>query len=88
MENQTQANLFLLEDLEDVSRTSELAESDLDALRSVADWIKTYVVKPHKDLIGRAGPVCPFVPVSLERKTLWLAPEGCVAKTQGGTRGA
>jgi hypothetical protein len=58
-------NLFLLEDLEDVGRTSELAESDLDALHAVADWIKTYVVKPHKDL-GRAGPVCPFVPVSLE----------------------
>ena len=68
-------NLFLIQDLEDVSRTSELAESDLDALRSVADWIKTYVVKPHKDLIGRAGPVCRFTPVSLERKTLWLAPE-------------
>ena len=68
------ANLFLLEDLEDVGRTSELAQSDLDALHAVADWIKTYVVKPHKDL-GRAGPVCPFVPGSLERKTLWLAPE-------------
>jgi hypothetical protein len=54
-------NLFLLEDLDDASRTSELAESDLDALRTVADWIKTYVIKPHKDL-GRAGPVCPFVP--------------------------
>ena len=27
-----------------------------------------------KDL-GRAGTVCPFVPGSLERKTLWLAPE-------------
>jgi hypothetical protein len=67
-------NLFLLEDLEDVGRTSELAESDLDALRAVADWIKTFVVKPHKDL-GRAGPVCPFVPGALERKTLWLAPE-------------
>jgi hypothetical protein len=67
-------NLFLLEDLEDVGRTSELAESDLDALATVADWIKTFVVKPHKDL-GRAGPVCPFVPVSLERKALWLAPE-------------
>ena len=67
-------NLYLLEDLEDVGRTSELAESDLDALHAVADWIKTFVVKPHKDL-GRAGPVCPFVPVSLERKTLWLAPE-------------
>jgi hypothetical protein len=67
-------NLFLLEDLEDVERTSELAQSDLDALHALADWIKTYVVKPHKDL-GRAGPVCPFVPGSLERKTLWPAPE-------------
>jgi hypothetical protein len=38
-------NLFLLEDLEDVGRTSELAESDLDALRAVTDWIETFVVK-------------------------------------------
>jgi hypothetical protein len=68
------ADLFLLEDLEDVGRTSELAESDLEALQAVADWIRTFVVKPHKDL-GRAGTVCPFVPGSLERKTLWLAPE-------------
>jgi hypothetical protein len=67
-------NLFLLEDLEDVGTTSGLAEGDLDALQAVADWIKTFVVKPHKDL-GRAGPVCPFVPEGLERKTLWLAPE-------------
>jgi hypothetical protein len=67
-------NLFLLEDLEDVSRTTELAESDLDALRAVADWIKAFVARPHKDL-GRAGPVCPFAPGALERKILWLAPE-------------
>jgi hypothetical protein len=67
-------NLYLLEDLEDVNRTKELAQSDLDALHAVADWIKTFVVTPHQDL-GRAGPVCPFVPGSLERKTLWLAPE-------------
>ena len=66
--------LFLLEELEDVGRTSELAQSDRAALQAVADWIKTFVVQPHKDL-GRAGPVCPFVPGSLERKTLWLAPE-------------
>jgi hypothetical protein len=70
----TTTDLFLLEDLEDVSRTKELAEGDLNALRAVADWIKTFVVKPHKDL-GRAGTMCPYVPVSLERKTLWLAPE-------------
>jgi hypothetical protein len=67
-------NLFLLEDLEDSSRTRDRAEGDLSALRAIADWIKTFVVKPHKDL-GRAGPVCPFVPGSLERKVLWLAPE-------------
>jgi hypothetical protein len=70
----TAASLFVLEDLEDVSRTSELAESELAALQAVADWIKTFVAAPHKDL-GRAGPVCPFVPGSLERKTLWLASE-------------
>ena len=70
----TTTNLFLLQDLEDVSRTGQLAESDLDALRAVADWIKSYVVRPNKD-IGRAGTVCPFVPGSLERKVLWLAPE-------------
>jgi len=68
------ANLFLLQDLEDVSRTGQLADSDLGALRAVAGWIKTFVAKPHQDL-GRAGTVCPFVPGSLERKVLWLAPE-------------
>jgi hypothetical protein len=67
-------NLFLLENLDDTSRTRGLAESDRNALRAVADWIKTFVVRPHSDL-GRAGPVCPFVPVALEHKTLWLAAE-------------
>jgi hypothetical protein len=67
-------NLFLLEDLDDASRTGDLAESDLEALQAVADWIRTFVVKPHKDL-GRSGTVCPFVPGSLDRKTLWLAAE-------------
>ena len=68
------ANLYLLEDLEIASKTAQLAKSDLAALRKVADWIKSFVVRPHKDL-GREGPVCPFVPGSLERKTLWLAPD-------------
>jgi hypothetical protein len=67
-------NLFLPEDLVDVSRTRKLAESDLNALHAVADWIKTFVGRPHKNL-GRAGPVCPFVPRAFELKTLWLAPE-------------
>ena len=35
---------------------------------------RDFVARPHKDL-GRAGAVCPFVPGSLERRTLWLAAE-------------
>jgi hypothetical protein len=67
-------NLYLLEDLDDASKTRQLAKSDLAALRTVADWIKSFVARPHKDL-GRDGPVCPFVPEAWERKTLWLASE-------------
>jgi hypothetical protein len=68
------ADLYLIADLERAGRTSKLADRDLHALRAVADWITSFAVKPHKDL-GRTGPVCPFVPRSLERKTLWLALE-------------
>jgi uncharacterized protein DUF6875 len=73
MTSQT-ADLFLLEDLEDVRRTGELAERDRAALHTVAGWITSFVSKPHEDL-GREGPVCPFVPGALERKVLWLTPE-------------
>jgi hypothetical protein len=68
------ADLFFLKDLEEESRTGQLTESDLRSLRTVADWIKTFVTGLNKDL-GRAGAVYPFVPVALERKTLWFAPE-------------
>ena len=67
-------NFYLHEDLDDASKTSGLAESDLAALRTVTDWIKSFVARPHKDL-GRNGPVCPFVPEGLDRKTLWFASE-------------
>lgn len=68
-------DLSLLEDLAHAGKASGLSDSDLDALRLVADWIKTYVLKPHKELIGRDGTVCPYLPESVERKTLWLAAE-------------
>jgi hypothetical protein len=70
----TNTNLFLLQDLEDVSRTGQLAANDQKALHTVADWITTFVAQPNKDL-GRAGTVCPFVPGALDQKALWLAPE-------------
>ena len=68
------ADLYLPEDLDDAGKTNHLADRDRAALRMVAGWIRTFVAGPHKDL-GRAGPVCPFVPEALERKTLWLASE-------------
>jgi hypothetical protein len=43
----TTTNLFLPQDLQDGNRTGQLAENDLEALQAVADWIKTFVVKPH-----------------------------------------
>ncbi|MET8833583.1 DUF6875 domain-containing protein [Micromonospora sp. NPDC004540] len=67
-------SLLAVQDLEDSSRTRGLADSDLNALRAVADWIKTFVAMPNNDL-GRGGPVCPFVGRAMERNTLWLAPE-------------
>jgi len=71
------ANLFLLEDLEGVSGTRELAGSDRNALRAVADWTKTFVARHHRDL-GRDGPVCPFVPWNMRPFGLLLngAPAG------------
>jgi len=67
-------NLFLLEDLDDPARKGEFENRDLEALQAIAEWINNFVIKPHEDL-GRDGTVCPFVPGSLERKVLWLAPE-------------
>src|SRR5262245_55510167 len=73
-------NLFLVEELRDSDRTSDLSQRELDALQTVGTWIEAIIVEPHADL-GRAGPVCPFVPVSLEHKTLWLAPEHAAGRS-------
>jgi hypothetical protein len=70
-------HLLLPDELEDVGKTGGLGATDRDALRAVSEWIKDFAAKPHKDL-GRAGTVCPFVPGSLERRTLWFAPEKSV----------
>ena len=43
-------DLFFLEDLEDAGATSGLAESDREALQAVADWIPSFVIRPHEDL--------------------------------------
>ena len=75
-------NLFLLEELDEESKTSMLSAGDVDALRAVGQWITSFVAQPHPDL-GRDGPVCPFVPRALELGTLWLAPERVRDRSMG-----
>ena len=73
MSTQT-TELFLLDDLEDDARTDRLPPHDREALRAVADWIKTFILTPNDEL-GRPGSVCPYMPTSVERHRMWLAPE-------------
>lgn len=72
--NETGLNLIPFGGRHEAERTGHLAESDRDALRAVADWVETFVVRPHAEL-GRAGPVCPFTPQAIDHGTLWLAAE-------------
>ncbi len=73
MSTQT-TDLFLLEDLEGNGRASDLAQRDREALQAVVDWIKNFILQPNAEL-GRPGAVCPFMPTSVERQTMWLAAE-------------
>ena len=38
----------------------------------INDFVRNFLGKKHPD-IGRKGPVCPFVPVSLRKDTLYLS---------------
>jgi hypothetical protein len=67
-------DLLVLEDIEDPGKTDKLPARDLTAAHTEADWIRTFVAQPNKDL-GRDGPVCPFIGQGLENKTVWLALE-------------
>ncbi len=68
------AQLLLPDDLAGATGTNDLPATDRDALRAVSQWVESFVACPHASL-GRDGTVCPFVPGSLERRTLWLVPE-------------
>lgn len=41
-------------------------------MHGVLDWVHSFLAAPHTDL-GRKGSVCPFVPMSLELDTIWMA---------------
>ncbi len=66
--------LLLPEDLDDPGRMPGLGAADREALVTLLKWVREYVVRPNPN-IGRPGTVCPYVPGSLDRRTLWFAPE-------------
>jgi hypothetical protein len=35
-------------------------------------WLREFIAQPHPN-VGRAGSVCPFVPISLQLDTIWIA---------------
>lgn len=42
-----------------------LSASEVGHAHRVLTWLRTYVSAPHREL-GRSGPICPFVPLSLK----------------------
>jgi hypothetical protein len=52
-------------------------------LQAVAAWAEAYLSRPHPDL-GRAGPVCPYVPTSLRRRLFHLTVCGGGVERYGG----
>jgi hypothetical protein len=45
------------------------------ARATILRWLREFIGRPHPNL-GRAGPICPFVPGSLQLDTIWIAEIG------------
>lgn len=58
-------------------RVSEVARDypRSSPLASVLDWMHAFLARTHPEL-GRKGAVCPFVPLSLEQDSIWMAEIG------------
>jgi hypothetical protein len=70
-------DLFLIHELVLPRKVRRLKhESDLNALKTIADWTRDFVASEHHSKeVGRVGPVCPFVPRAIGEETLWFAVE-------------
>lgn len=55
------------------------APEDQAPLQETVAWMRSYLAQPHPHL-GRTGPVCPFVPISISIDTIYL----CVPPTSEG----
>jgi hypothetical protein len=59
-------------DLENGAEPTEaLNQVEADAYKTIIDWTRAYLCRPHADL-GREGPVCPFTLPSLNQQHYWL----------------
>lgn len=79
--------LFGPADLEQVDlQQHELIRRYATELKTVSEWAREYLCKPHPEL-GRRGPVCPFTQASLDRGAFLMAvlpgrPSGTAELTQ------
>src|SRR4051812_16260708 len=48
-----------------------ITPSMIDAATTILNWAREYISKPHPDL-GRPGPICPFVPPSIEKDLFYM----------------
>jgi hypothetical protein len=65
------AFLLSIDDLDHESAMPHAARACTTSLRTAAAWARDYLARPHPDL-GRGGPVCPYVPTSLNRRLFHL----------------
>jgi hypothetical protein len=63
-----------LVELADLAREPrpELVDEHLGSLKQIVEWAEAFLCNPHPDL-GRSGPVCPFVRLSMEKGLFWLS---------------
>ena len=62
------------------------SEEESLILRTVADWSRDHIGKLHPDL-GRDGPICPFVEMSIRKNQFLLTLEHTVHSSQEAIRG-
>jgi hypothetical protein len=48
-----------------------LTDVQKNAMRLVADWVRSFLSCPHQEL-GRPGDVCPYTGPAVQRQTFWL----------------
>lgn len=54
-------------------RCSSAEHGVRDVIFQVLDWVKNYLCSQNAELVGRPGPVCPWIPGAIGRDSLYYA---------------